>query len=78
MTIDEAIHHLKDIKDEYKYFPDDKKALSMAIEALEKQIPKKPILDTGTGARRCISCNHIVSGFYCWNCGQHLSWEGKE
>lgn len=36
MTREEAISHLEDIKDEYEYFPDDKEALIMAIEALKQ------------------------------------------
>ncbi len=36
MTIEEAICCLEDLKDEFEYFPDDKEALIMAIEALKK------------------------------------------
>ena len=69
----------------------DNEELSKCIdEALEKQIPKKPILDTifpsGIKWFRCPICNQkIVSRLdgewiagrpqkYCDNCGQALDW----
>ena len=59
------------------------KSLDIAISALEKQIPKKPILDTifpsGVKWWRCPVCNKIIVGCianrpqkYCSNCGQAL------
>lgn len=36
MTREEAIERLKDIKDEYEYFADDKEALIIAIEAIKQ------------------------------------------
>lgn len=47
----------------------------MAILALEKQIPMKPI----TGHPRdfiCGKCHQTVvgSGNYCWFCGQAIDW----
>ena len=64
-------------------------ANEFALQALEKQIPKKPILDTifpsGVKWFRCPICNKkIVSKLgewisgrpqkYCDNCGQKLDW----
>ena len=60
------------------------KSLDIAISALEKQIPKKPILDTifpsGVKWWRCPVCNKIIVGCianrpqkYCSNCGQALN-----
>lgn len=54
-------------------------------KALEKQIPKKPILDTifpsGIKWWRCTGCNKILVGCiggrpkkYCDDCGQALDW----
>ena len=50
-------------------------ALILAIQALEKQIPKKPIID----AHRilCPECNLLVAHNksieqHCWTCGQNL------
>ena len=59
------------------------KSLDIAISALEKQRPKKPILDTifpsGVKWWRCPVCNKIIVGCianrpqkYCSNCGQAL------
>ena len=63
-------------------------AFQMAINALEKQIPKKPIaidyekyMDTVKnalflkGAYWCPNCKHVVKcGTYCSDCGQKLDW----
>ena len=56
-----------------------------AIEALEKQIPKKPILDTifpsGVEWYLCPTCNHNnieKCDCYCHNCGQALDWSDTE
>lgn len=44
MTYEEAIMYLDDIKTDvvYKITSNEKEAIDMAIEVLEKQIPKKP------------------------------------
>ncbi len=60
-------------------------ALEMAVEALEKQIPKKPkkIEDMEDLARtffiecQCGAMNHVDikhKDIYCWKCGQRLDW----
>jgi len=63
-------------------------ALQMAIQALEKQIQKKPIpIDYGKyidvidnarflrGAYWCPNCKHVVkTGSFCSDCGQKLDW----
>ena len=63
-------------------------AIEMAINALEKQIPKKPTpidyekyMDTVKnalflkGAYWCPNCNHVVKcGTYCSDCGQKIDW----
>ena len=63
-------------------------AFQMAINALEKQIPKKPIaidyekyMDTVKnalflkGAYWCANCEGVVKcGTYCSDCGQKLDW----
>ena len=68
------------------------KALNMAIEALEKQIPKKPVIKPWNPAR-CPACGEELSesmgdGYYkhltllqrCPNpdCGQRLLWESED
>ena len=57
------------------------KAISMAIEALEKQIPKKPTMGK-YGHTECACCGWIVESFcgdleqypFCPNCGQAIDW----
>lgn len=62
--------------------------MELAISALEKQIPKKPILDTifpsGIKWWRCPVCNKIIVGCiaaipqkYCDDCGQALDWSDE-
>ena len=64
-------------------------AIEMAINALEKQVPKKPtpidyekymdIVKNALflkGAYWCPNCNHVVKcGTYCSDCGQKLDWD---
>lgn len=64
------------------------KSLDIAVSALEKQIPKKPILDTifpsGVKWWCCPVCNKIIVGCianrpqkYCANCGQALDFNSN-
>ena len=50
-------------------------AISMAIEALEKQVPKKPYLEYG--GWHCKSCGFDVLSdeYFCPLCGQAIDWE---
>ena len=58
-------------------------AIDAAIEALEKQIPKKVRITTST--KRCSVCGRQLSGIgnihperkYCQSCGQAIYWEDK-
>ena len=47
-----------------------------AIEALEKQLPKKPVLKRKAygGIMVCPICEASDSGKYCRYCGQKLDW----
>lgn len=58
----------------------ERESIAMAIEALEKQIPKKP---TGNKMNCCPSCKALVGIHtdvinakynYCPKCGQALDW----
>lgn len=53
-------------------------ALDIAIKALEKHIPKKPLPDNKYyGNGKCPKCGAIFltkSTHYCGNCGQALDW----
>ena len=50
-------------------------ARNMAMKALEKQIPKKPL------AHQCTTCGSAVlpfEGSCCSNCGQKLDWSDEK
>lgn len=54
-------------------------------EAVEKQIPQKPLWDDSVPHGRCPVCNSIVAPFidspklpYCYWCGQKLDWGKTE
>ena len=52
------------------------KAVAMGMQALEKQIPKKPTPYKGFDGK-CVCCGVIfldASTNYCGNCGQALDW----
>lgn len=55
-------------------------AHNMAIEALEKQIAKRPITYPGTNRADCPQCGNTVRGIkepfgdYCSKCGKKLEW----
>ena len=62
-------------------------AMKLAIEALEKQIPKKPTRTRGKyGHTECACCGWVVESFcgdleqypFCPNCGQAIDWEVSE
>lgn len=83
MTLNEAIETIKiAIADvEWNYPLDYSIAFETAIEALKKQIPRKPILDviypSGIEWYLCPTCNHNnieKSDSYCHVCGQALDW----
>ena len=55
-------------------------ALTIAIKALEKQIPKKPKIDDRYVMYICPCCNDFikVSHNCCQNCGQAIDWSDEE
>ena len=84
MTVQEAISCLKADKE---YLTDhnicDGKEIDAAIDALEKQIPKKPIMrkDVAETYYICPECEWEVDKFddnYCSDCGQKLDWSSEE
>ena len=93
MTYEEARKMLKEIKpipiDGFKIIAD---AYDMAIEALEKQIPKKPTRTNGGLSiakkdfyTKCQLCNHNIPGVvrdarmrFCPFCGQKIDWSDYE
>lgn len=84
MTIQKAIEWQKAFKRTYKSTPSDvDDACDMAISALEKRIPKKPI----KGKKGDLSCscgliiqrkNRITCLYYCHNCGQAIDWSDAD
>ena len=101
MTENEAIKELKYYCNELgKVIPCDtswgcsfENVYGMAIQALEKQIPKKPIMkqyfkDMEEEYFCCPTCGEILTDripgdnkafyFHCMNCGQKLDWSDEE
>lgn len=76
---DRAIDLIRRIKAEetHEREIDRHKAFDLAISALEKQIPKKPLPYKGYEGQ-CPECGVVyldrLTG-YCGNCGQKLFWE---
>ena len=87
MTPEEAITILKIAKTEveWNYPLDYAVAIATAIEALEKQIPKKPISlgeDIDRDVGQCPNCKDIIDTYedykYCSDCGQAIDWRDEE
>lgn len=51
-----------------------KDAIKSACEALEKQIPVKPIPVKSNNFCKCPVCKFMVSTYYCYSCGQKIDW----
>ena len=89
MTESEAIKELHKIRPRGGIIPQKRaEALDVAIQALEKQIPKKPMIsyDERVKENWC-SCGVCAFGFgwkrtihykYCPECGQKLDWGNEE
>ena len=76
MTTHEALERLEHQETLYVDVKADCEAIGKAIEALEKQIPKKP---NSIFCPTCGDCS-IIDGEYgygyshCYNCGQAIDW----
>ena len=99
MTESEAIEKLKNMRlymkiedesNDCKFTEDDYKANKMAIQALEKQIPKKPV-NYDKHYYKCPCCNEDLEidndmlfvydeepPKFCIKCGQKLDWSDEE
>lgn len=84
MTIQEALKWMKTIKGLYKpLLKEANEACDVAIQALEKQISKKPI--KGKNGDLSCSCGLIIQRknrrtclHYCHNCGQAIDWSDTD
>ena len=85
MTNGEALEQIKkniwfkeDMLKKHKELRDYKEAVDLAMQALEKQIPK-PVVQSTDGCTRCPVCGGYVGidmeEMYCSACGQALDWE---
>ena len=85
MTTERAIEILDPThREHYDSLETVNEACRMGMQALEKQIPKKPIFNWGAFhyCPTCIDINEHVSydylvdkgTKYCWRCGQALDW----
>ena len=83
MTESEAIKILNTFPEEDEMYD----TAQLAINALERQIPKKPKKTESEGFRyadtyRCPLCGGNFSGTgiadYCYHCGQKLDWSDEE
>lgn len=73
MTYQKAIDYFKRRKTQYGLADNIQQAENCAVEALEKQIPKKPIKTRSEIV--CPTCKTLVgSSPYCRYCGQALDW----
>ena len=91
MTNSEAVEKLKNMRlfmqitdknSEHKFTEDDYNANEMAINALEKQIPKKPYKDNENGIYEkeyCTICHISLfpNDHHCI-CGQAIDWRDEE
>lgn len=94
MTESEAIKELHKIRPRGGIIPQKRAdALDVAIQALEKQIPKKPVMkqyfeNLEDEYLCCPTCGEILTDripadnktfyFHCMNCGQKLDWSDEE
>lgn len=88
MTESEAIKELHKIRPRGGIIPQKRaEALDVAIQALEKQIPKKPIKSENQVVRYvntyyCPTCELGITGTniakWCYHCGQKIDWSDEE
>lgn len=91
MTESEAIKELHGIRPRGGIIPQKRaEALDVAIQALEKQIPKNPyhisqVDDNDNANVECPACHattdyavNAIKRGHCWKCGQLLDWSDEE
>ncbi len=86
MTAEQAIEILTNAIQTEHMTAEQDMALAIAQKALEKQMPKKPILsDSQMRYICCYDCPNCGRGFsgtgianYCYHCGQVLDWSDED
>ena len=82
MTENEAIKELHNIRPRGGIIPQKRaEALDVAIQALEKQIPKKPDFTEDKEFALCPCCNGkglLNKQKYCDNCGQKIAFDWSD
>ena len=90
MTYEEAIKHFKSLQKRYTKEHNGRmcEKVNLALEALDKQIPKKPIIretEDHFGYVKyilCPNCKEVEFGHehpcFCKLCGQAINWEDNE
>lgn len=91
MTESEAIKELHAIRPRGGIIPQKRaEAVDVAIQALEKQIPKNPyhisqVDDNDNANVECPACHattdyavNAIKRGHCWKCGQLLDWSDEE
>lgn len=90
MTVEAAIKSIDDVLNSdyhydeslgYQLTSDDIEWLEKSKKALEKQIPKKPVLIVGDyDLPVCPECKQMIDDTesYCSTCGQALDWSDAE
>lgn len=85
MTNEEAISHLRGYLDTEIYTDRCAEAHQIAVEAVEKQIPKKAtdkeyVPNGRLVYGRCPICNTFTDNYkaYCNKCGQTIDWSDKQ
>lgn len=70
---DISYHHHKKAENQ-------KELMNITVDALEKQIPKKPHQEEFELGEYCPNCEYIFDGFpnYCEYCGQRIDWSDTE
>lgn len=78
MNIEDAIRIIKGL--DTSNSEENIKAKEMAVAAMKKQIPKRPVTYASTNRADCPVCGETVRGIdnpygkYCSRCGQRLDW----
>ncbi len=77
----EAIRMQESIKNFHRYDEEVEGSCDVAISALKKQLPKKPVMTEDKQFALCPCCNGkglLDKQMYCDCCGQRLDWSDAD